>query len=82
MPREIAEFHRAVLSMDESCRAVVEVVYRLKAGRDAKAEMLGMSKSRMYQILDQAHGYLCGRLAGGGDEMSKMSNNCAGQFGK
>ena len=75
MPREIAEFHRAVMSMDESCRAVVEVVYRTKAGRDEKAEMLGISKSRMYQLLDQAHGYLAGRLDGHPKEMSRLSNN-------
>jgi DNA-directed RNA polymerase specialized sigma subunit len=79
MPREIAEFHWAVMSMDESCRAVVEVVYRTKAGRDEKAEMLGISKSRMYQLLDQAHGYLAGRLDSTAKDVSRLSNNYTAQ---
>jgi DNA-directed RNA polymerase specialized sigma subunit len=62
MPKEIADFHRAWLTMDEIPRAVVEVVYRTNASRDQKADALGMSKSRMYQWLEQAHGYLHGRL--------------------
>jgi DNA-directed RNA polymerase specialized sigma subunit len=62
MPKEIADFHRAWLTMDEIPRAVVEVIYRSSATRDEKADALGMSKSRMYQWLEQAHGYLAGRL--------------------
>ncbi len=82
MPPEVAEFHWAVMSMDESCRAVVEVVYRTKAGRDEKAEMLGISKSRMYQLLDQAHGYLSGRLNGCTKDLSRLSNNYTVGTGK
>ena len=62
MPREIADFHRAVSTMDGTVRQVVEVAYRSKAPRDEKAAALGMAKSRFYEILDRAHCYLAGRL--------------------
>ncbi len=75
MPREIADFHRVVLTMDEHYRAVIEITYRSKAGRDEKAEALGLSKSRMYQILDQAHGYLSGRLDIRPQDSSSLSTN-------
>ncbi len=75
MPREIADFHRVVLTMDEHYRAVIEITYRSKAGRDEKAEALGLSKSRMYQILDQAHGYLSGRLDIRPQDLSSLSTN-------
>lgn len=75
MPPEIADFHRVVVTMEEAHRAVVEITYRTKAGRDEKAEALGMSKSRMYQILDQAHGYLSGRLDIRPKDLSNLSNN-------
>jgi len=74
MPREIADFHRVVVTMDETCRAVVEITYRSKAGRDEKAAALGLSKSRMYQILDHAHGYLSGRLDIRPQDLSNLSN--------
>ena len=75
MPREIADFHRVVVTMDETRRSVVELTYRSKAGRDEKAAALGMSKSRMYQILDQAHWYLAGRLDIRPQDLSSMSSN-------
>lgn len=62
MPKEIADFHRVWLTMDELHRGVVEVIYRAVAHRDKKAEALGMSKSSMYRVLDEAHGYLSARL--------------------
>lgn len=62
MPREIADFHRVVLTMEGSVRQVVEVIYRSKASRDEKAAALGVTKSQMYRILDVAHGYLSARL--------------------
>jgi hypothetical protein len=75
MPREVADFHRVVLTMEGSVRQVVEVVYRSNAGRDAKAEALGVSKSRMYQLLDIAHGYLSARLDVRGNDLSSLSNH-------
>lgn len=74
MPREIADFHRVYLTMDESFRAVLEVVYRSKAGRDEKAEALGISKSRLYQLLDQCHGYMSARLDERPNDLSSLSN--------
>ena len=75
MPRAIADFHRVVLTMDELHRSVVEVTYRTKAGRDEKAQALGISKSRMYQLLDQAHGYISARLDIRPQDLSSLSNN-------
>lgn len=79
MPRAIADFHRVVLTMDELHRAVVEVTYRTKAGRDEKAQALGISKSRMYQLLDQAHGYISARLDIRPQDLSSLSNNSTKQ---
>ena len=74
MPREIADFHRVYLTMDESFRAVLEVVYRSKAGRDEKAEALGITKSQMYRMLDQCHGYLSARLDLRPEDLSRLSH--------
>jgi DNA-directed RNA polymerase specialized sigma subunit len=74
MPREIADFHRAFLTMEESYRNVLEVVYRSKAGRDEKAEALGITKSQMYRMLDQCHGYLSARLDLRPEDLSRLSH--------
>lgn len=73
MPREIADFHRAVLTMDGNSRLVVEVCYRSNASRDEKAEAVGLSKSRFYEILDRAHCYLAGRLDVRPSDLSGLS---------
>lgn len=73
MPREIADFHRVVLTMEGSVRQVVEVIYRSNAGRDEKAAALGITKSQMYRTLDVAHGYLSARLDEKPDGVSRMS---------
>lgn len=74
MPKEIADFHRVYLTMEETHRQVVEVVYRSNAGRDEKAEALGVTKSQMYRLLDQAHGYLSARLDVRPDDLSRLSH--------
>lgn len=62
MPGDVADFHRAWLRLDERHRNVVAVIYRSNASRDEKAEALGTTKSHMYRLLDQAHGFLSAYL--------------------
>jgi DNA-directed RNA polymerase specialized sigma subunit len=81
MPREIGDFHRVVLTMEESVRRVVEVTYRSKAGRDEKAEALGITKSQMYRLLDVAHGYLSARLDDRPNNLSRLSHKSTAQSG-
>jgi DNA-directed RNA polymerase specialized sigma subunit len=73
MPREIADFQRVVLTMEETMRCVVEVIYRSKASRDEKAAALGITKSQMYRLLDVAHGYLSARLDVQPEDLSRLS---------
>lgn len=71
MPKEIADFHRAWLGMDERQRALIDVVYRLTIPRAEKPKVLGISQARMYQLLDQCHGFLSARMAEHGDSWSE-----------
>jgi hypothetical protein len=52
MPKSIQGFHRGWLTLRESQRAAVFVCYVVRAPYGEKADKLGISKSRYYQLRD------------------------------
>lgn|GEM_PF-4907232 len=62
IPRGVLPFHRAYLRLPERLREVIFVTYVVGAERDAKAEALGITKSHMYRLLDQAHYQIAGGM--------------------
>lgn len=52
MPAQVQEFHRAWLTLRESQRISVFVAYVIRAPYALKAERLGLSRSRYYQLRD------------------------------
>lgn len=69
MPRAILAFHRAWLALEERHRQVVAVVYLTAVGRDAKAALLGLSRSAMYATLDAAHVRLAAAIEDDSDRL-------------
>ncbi len=74
MPRAIAAFHRAFLSLPEQHRNVVAVMYRSSLPYEAKANALGVTKSTLYRLIDQSHGYLAARIDDGDNSQSSQSS--------
>jgi hypothetical protein len=58
MPPEIAQFHRAWLTLAESQRIVCEVNYHPGGSAKIKARTLSMSTATLYRVLDHAQVHL------------------------
>lgn len=62
MPELALSIHAVYREMPETMRAVLIACYVWKCPPDKKAERLEMSRSKMYEMRNNAHHFIAGRI--------------------